>query len=461
MKTKFSNFTKAFILGDIIIFNIAFLLGFALRFFFNFVYIQSIYQRYIFLAFIFNALWVVLIYSNLHKNIRVLNLTRLILQPLSMIFLHALILGFILYATKGEFYSRKMLLYTYTFLSVLIISYRLFYYRRYYNKRMQGIDSINLVIIGYNEISKNLKNLIEKHPKYGFKILGFFTNKKVNDVNVLGKLEDLEWYLSKNKVDEVFCTLPLNRIEDIQEMMLTADSFLSRFRLVTNLGGIFNREIHIESLEQLSIFSFREEPLDNVENQIAKRFFDIIFSLIVIIFIFPWLFPILMILIKLESKGPVFFKQKRSGLNNRDFECLKFRTMFINDESGIKQAHKNDQRITKIGKILRITNLDELPQFFNVLFGEMSVVGPRPHMLFHTQKYRNIIRNYMVRHYVKPGITGYAQVKGFRGETKNDEDMIKRIEADIYYIENWSFFLDFKIILLTIVNMIKGEENAF
>ena len=195
--------------------------------------------------------------------------------------------------------------------------------------------------------------------------------------------------------------------------------------------------------------------------QVKKRFFDIVFSLMVTVFLLSWLVPIIAILIKLDSKGPVFFLQDRSGKNNQPFKCIKFRSLAVNKESDSKQVTKGDTRITKLGRFLRKSSIDELPQFFNVLKGDMSVVGPRPHMLKHTEEYSAIIMKYMIRHYQKPGVTGYAQVNGFRGEIKTEEQLIKRIEYDVWYIENWSIWLDLKIIIQTVVVTIKGQENAF
>jgi putative colanic acid biosysnthesis UDP-glucose lipid carrier transferase len=180
----------------------------------------------------------------------------------------------------------------------------------------------------------------------------------------------------------------------------------------------------------------------------------------VIIFILSWLFPVLALIIAIQSPGPIFFKQKRTGKDNIDFWCLKFRSMYVNKDSDRIQARFGDARITPIGRIIRKTSIDEFPQFFNVLFGNMSIVGPRPHMLRHTEEYSQIIKKYMVRHFVKPGITGLAQVKGFRGETTDPKMMHGRVKFDIFYIENWSFILDIKIIVLTVLNIVKGEKNA-
>ena len=204
----------------------------------------------------------------------------------------------------------------------------------------------------------------------------------------------------------------------------------------------------------------RKEPLEKIGNRLLKKLFDILFSLFVILFVFTWFFPILILMVKLSSKGPAFFRQKRSGEKNISFTCLKFRTMRVNKLSDELQAKKGDPRITKLGAFMRKTNLDELPQFLNVLVGQMSVVGPRPHMLKHTEQYSELINNYLTRHFVKPGITGWAQVKGYRGETKELIDMQKRVEYDIWYIENWKFLLDIKIIWMTVKNMLRGEKNA-
>jgi putative colanic acid biosysnthesis UDP-glucose lipid carrier transferase len=208
------------------------------------------------------------------------------------------------------------------------------------------------------------------------------------------------------------------------------------------------------------VLTIRQEPLESVMNRAIKRAFDIGFSLFMIIFIFPWLFPVFIILIKLSSNGPAFFTQIRSGRKNKEFLCYKFRSMNVNEEADTLQATAGDSRITKIGRFLRKTNLDELPQFFNVLAGHMSVVGPRPHMLKHTEEYSKLVDKFMVRGLVKPGITGWAQVSGYRGATQNLRMMLKRIRYDVWYIENWSLLLDIRIIFMTVVNMIRGDKNA-
>ncbi|MBK7944199.1 MAG: exopolysaccharide biosynthesis polyprenyl glycosylphosphotransferase [Flavobacteriales bacterium] len=217
----------------------------------------------------------------------------------------------------------------------------------------------------------------------------------------------------------------------------------------------------LEFLGGVPVSKLRKKPLDRQLNRRMKRAFDIVFSSAVILFIFTWLFPLLALAVKLSSRGPVFFKQKRLGRDNKEFTCWKFRSMRMNKEADVKQATKNDPRVTAVGRFLRKSNLDEMPQFWNVLLGHMSVVGPRPHPIRLNEQYRDIIDKYMVRHFVRPGITGWAQVNGFRGETSTPDLMERRVEMDIWYLENWSFWLDLKVVVKTVTNMLGKEKMAY
>jgi putative colanic acid biosynthesis UDP-glucose lipid carrier transferase len=234
-----------------------------------------------------------------------------------------------------------------------------------------------------------------------------------------------------------------------------------RFKFVPDFRMFVNRNIHVDIVESIPILSFRSEPLEDIVASSKKRLFDIMFSLFIIVFLLSWLVPLLAILIKINSRGPVFFVQLRSGKDNQEFRCFKFRTLKVNKDADSKQVTRDDSRFTKLGKFLRKTSLDELPQFFNVLLGDMSVVGPRPHMLKHTEDYSRLLDEYMIRHFVKPGVTGWAQVNGFRGEIKDKEQLRKRIEYDIWYLENWSLWLDIRVIFLTLYVTLKGDKNAF
>ncbi|MFD0791992.1 undecaprenyl-phosphate glucose phosphotransferase [Mucilaginibacter litoreus] len=267
-------------------------------------------------------------------------------------------------------------------------------------------------------------------------------------------------YAFEKGLNEVYISLPSTYHETTTQLQKEADKHGIRLKLIYNYDNTMQLPA-LTNLGNVPVLSLRKEPLDDISNVVTKRLFDILFSSLVIIMVLSWLYPIVAILIICESKGPVIFKQMRNGLNGRKFACYKFRSMRVNQLCDTIQAGKNDNRITTIGRFLRKTSLDELPQFINVLLGDMSVVGPRPHMLKHTEQYRTLIDNYMVRHYLKPGITGWAQVNGFRGETQTLMLMQKRVEHDIWYIENWSVSLDIEIICRTVINIFKGENNAF
>jgi putative colanic acid biosynthesis UDP-glucose lipid carrier transferase len=282
-----------------------------------------------------------------------------------------------------------------------------------------------------------------------------------NGLPILGRINESVIYAIDNNVSEIYSTVSPERNVHIYELAQHAETNFIRFKFVPDFRMFINRKVHIDFARNIPILSLRTEPLENVDSQIKKRCFDIVFSIIVIFFILSWLVPLIAILIKLDSKGPVFFTQLRSGKNNRPFLCYKFRSLMINNDAHNKQVTRDDDRFTRLGKFLRKSNLDELPQFFNVFRGEMSVVGPRPHMLRHTEEYSQMLNHYMIRHYVKPGVTGWAQINGYRGEIKKKKDLRGRIECDIWYMENWTMWLDMRVILLTIYKSVKGDENAF
>jgi len=334
--------------------------------------------------------------------------------------------------------------------------------------RAQGYNFRKVVIVGANATGERMNRILSKDLTYGYRIMGFFDNEIDSDTvlkaPVLGGFEDIENYLSSEKIDEMYVALHIEKIDVINRLTALCERYMVRIKYIPDFQQYTksNRvQITFYGNGNVPVLMLRKEPLEIPLYRIIKELFDFCFSLFVIVFIFPWLFPILILLIKANSPGPVFFVQERSGRDNESFPCYKFRTMYVNDAANKVQARQNDARITKVGSFLRRTSMDELPQFFNVLLGNMSVVGPRPHMLSHTEQYSELINNFLVRHYAKPGITGWAQVNGFRGETKELADMEGRVEHDIWYIENWSFLLDLKIIWLTVVNVFQGEKNAF
>lgn len=330
-------------------------------------------------------------------------------------------------------------------------------------KKREGFVS-KVVIIGYNSLSKRLVDYLEK-DEMNKEIVGFCENEEnVTEVSgypilssVAGTMEVCKQY----NVTEIYSTIAPEHNKQIYSLMQDADQNCIRFKIVPDLGFFINKKMHVDYLDGLPVMSLRHEPLEDINNVIKKRVFDVVVSFFVTVFVLSWLIPIIGLLIKLESKGPIFFIQPRSGKDNKDFMCLKFRSMTVNEASDTQQATRGDARVTKIGAFLRRTSLDEFPQFINVLKGDMSLIGPRPHMLKHTEEYSSLIDEYMVRQFLKPGITGWAQVNGYRGETSNVWQMQKRVEYDLWYLENWHLLLDMRILFMTVANTIRGEENAF
>lgn len=330
--------------------------------------------------------------------------------------------------------------------------------------RRKGYNFKKVIIVGAGKNGMELYRVMKDDISSGFNILGFFDdNLALKEIlpNFLGTTDQVEKFAEENDLDEIYCTLPGTNDEKILRLLNFSEKNMIRFYIVPEIFRNVKKSMVMEILESIPLLTIRREPLQAFYNRALKRAFDIVFSLFILCTIFPILYLVVGIMIKLSSPGPIFFKQKRTGLYGRDFECYKFRTMKVNAEADTMQAVKDDPRKTKIGNFLRKTNLDEFPQFINVLKGEMSVVGPRPHMLKHTEQYSVLIDKYMVRHLVSPGVTGWAQVTGYRGETKTLEQMEGRVKRDVWYIENWSFFLDLKIIVVTILNMCRGEKNAY
>ena len=330
--------------------------------------------------------------------------------------------------------------------------------------RRKGYNFKKIVIVGAGKNGMELYKVMKDDLSYGFNILGFFDdNQSLKSVlpNYLGMTNEVENFVLANDVDEIYCTLPGTNDEKIVRLLNFAEKHMIRFYIVPEFYRNLKKSLVMDVLESIPLMTVRREPLQAAYNRALKRAFDILFSTVILVTIFPILYIVVGIMIKLSSPGPILFKQKRTGLYGQDFRCYKFRTMKVNAQADSLQAVKDDPRKTKVGDFLRRTNLDEFPQFINVLRGEMSVVGPRPHMLKHTEQYSALIDKYMVRHLVKPGVTGWAQVTGYRGETKTLEQMEGRVKRDVWYIENWSFFLDLKIIVVTVINMFKGEKNAY
>lgn len=343
-------------------------------------------------------------------------------------------------------------------LFIAIFKFSLFFYLKEY-RIITGSNYRNAVIVGFTPEAIRLKDLFETRKDYGYRFLGFFSDKK-SSPNSTGSLSEIKTFVIENKVDEIYCSL--NEVSDnyLKDLIDFADENNKTIKFIPDTKEIFSKNLKIDYYDFFPVLSLKQTMLNEPAVKLFKRTFDIVFSLLVLVFILSWLCPLLAILIKIESKGPVFFKQGRPGMDENEFVCYKFRSMQMNKTTE-KEASKDDPRVTALGRFMRKTSIDELPQFLNVLLGDMSVVGPRPHLWIQNKEYGNKVKKYMIRHCVKPGITGLAQVSGFRGEITVERDMINRIKFDVFYIENWSLMLDLKIIFQTVVNIFKGDQKAY
>ena len=357
-------------------------------------------------------------------------------------------------------FSFRLLLFFigFSFLSITLFKALLFYYLKKYRIVLGG-NYRKVIIVGYTDSSKNLQNLFQTRLDYGYHFQGYFSDK-IKSKQIKGKVSQIQDFVLQNKIDDIYCALEELSDDQLKELVEFADYYKKTIKFIPESNQIYAKNLKIDYYEFFPILSLKRSPLNEQLLKFVKRLFDIVFSLLVILFLLSWLIPIVAILIKLESNGSIFFKQGRPGLDEKEFFCYKFRSMKINDKTE-ESVVKNDPRITKTGNFLRKTSLDELPQFFNVFLGEMSTVGPRPHLWSHNNEYQTKIRKYNLRLHIKPGITGLAQVKGFRGEIETDDEMVNRIKYDLFYIENWSLLLDIKIIVLTVINVFKGQEKAY
>ncbi len=332
--------------------------------------------------------------------------------------------------------------------------------------RFTGRDNARAVFVGSGVNLNMLYDDMTNDASAGYDVIGYFDDEPTESfgekLTMLGKIDDVVGWLAQHDVNYLFCNLPPRRAEEIQTIINYCENHLIHFYSVPNVRNYVHHRMRVQFIGNSLILALREEPLRSLQSRFFKRTFDIVFSLLVIVLLLWWMTILVALITTLTMPGPIFFRQKRNGRDNKEFTCLKFRTMVVNKDADKTQATKDDSRITRWGRFMRRTNIDEFPQFINVLIGDMSVVGPRPHMLKHNEEYKRLIDKYMVRFYCRPGITGWAQVTGSRGETKLVSQMEERIQKDIWYIENWTFMLDIRIILLTIYNMLGGEKgNAY
>jgi putative colanic acid biosynthesis UDP-glucose lipid carrier transferase len=399
-------------------------------------------------------------YTKFYSVYRYTHVSRLISLLLAQHFIFLLAyLSYFSIFKEGEIINNQFLIFLLILFFTTFFKFLIFYILKKY--RSGGKNYRNIILLGELSSAKKIKNLLKDKNDLGYRFFGFFSNKSHEDNNYLGPLKNFFSYIEENDIDEVYCdSSEISSSQLVRIQKFTEEKHLE-LRLIPENKAIYSKDFILEYFGTVPILKPRPLPFEKIETHIIKRSFDILFSILVCLFLLSWLLPFLWIIIRLDSKGPLFFKQKRDGINGSQFYCYKLRSMTINNEADVVSASKNDSRITKVGAFLRKNSIDELPQFFNVLLGEMSIVGPRPHINVQTKKYINEIDNYLIRNSIKPGITGLAQISGYRGEIIKKSDIENRVKLDIFYIENWSFFLDIKIIVQTFFNVFKKEEKAY
>lgn len=326
--------------------------------------------------------------------------------------------------------------------------------------RLKGGNRRKTVIIGHNDATKVLETFFLNKPIYGYNYVGYFTNKPSE--GKLGDFNEFFDFISGQNIDDIYCSISEFSNSDIKRLVTYANTHFKTLKFIPDSNQMLSSGFEVDYYDYFPVLTMPEIALNKNSNRLLKRSFDILFSITVVFCILSWLTPLLYLLLKLESKGAVFYIRERNGLDYKKFKCYKFRTLKANGNNGL-HVDVDDDRVTKIGRFLRRTSIDELPQFINVLKGDMSVVGPRPHMLAYNKAYSKQVDNVqlMARHRILPGITGLAQIRGFRGAIERDSDIIGRVKLDLFYIRNWSVLLDIKIIFKTLFGLFKGDAKAY
>lgn len=437
-----------FLLGDLIFLNLC--IYFSIR-----ITSSPIDSSAIYLLAFSNLTWFFLVLvSNPYNINKGWSVSKILRSQFVFIFIHLLVIIALIYFLK-QHYSVFQIVLIYLLFVPFFFSWKIVSY--YFRKLIAAeVPYKNYIIIGKNETGTEIRKYYMQNPELKYRFVTYFDD----DLSEFA-LEQIRNFCVKSEIHEIICCVQSVNNSSFKQLVSFGLDTLVKVRMIVDFKGPDRQSIPLDRFDNQKILDIAPIPLDRPQSQLIKRIFDLVFSSSFILLIMSWLLPIIAVIIKLDSKGPVFFVQLRSGQDNQPFKCLKFRSMKVNMDADQKQASKGDPRITKLGAFLRKSSIDELPQFFNVFKGNMSVIGPRPHMLKHTEEYSKLIQKFLGRHYVKPGITGLAQCMGYRGETRDLSDMENRVRLDRYYIENWTFWLDIKIIFLTIVSLLRGSDKAF
>lgn len=463
MNKQFKRYLQiSLILLDLIILNIAFFIP---KLLFGGRIVDNYFSAYLSFWLFMNSIWLILCFvSGTYVEKIIIHFETFTKRTLQVYILWMIAILFYLFFSREIQVSRFFILtFILSFAVGLFINRFLYVGIKSYFKSHDDLFN-KVIILGYNDTALKLASYFEEEA-INTNLIGFVENeeniKELTHYPILSGVDGLLQIAKDMDIQEIYSTYTPEQNEYIYSLMSDAEKECIRFKVVPNLSYFFSKPVIVDYIRDLPILSLRSEPLEDVGNRLKKRMLDVTVSLLVVIFILSWLIPLLGLLIIIESRGPIFFSQKRTGKNNQDFNCLKFRSMKPNKDSDSKQATKNDMRVTKIGKFIRKTSLDEFPQFINVLKGEMSLVGPRPHMVKHTNDYSKIVDQYMIRHFLKPGITGWAQINGFRGEITDPKQIKMRVANDLWYLENWNVWLDLRIMFLTVYRVFKGDKQAY
>ena len=427
---------------------------------------EIIYDKVVILSLIaawyFSSKWM-----NIYDDFRTLRFVDEFLLLVPLIAIQALLIIIYFFLEDDHLHARKFVFEYSCWLFAILVIKKYITKKIYQNLRTKGKNVRNLLIIGSNDLGMAFFDFIKSNNHFGYKVVGFIDSTKNDRLNGLykGQIDEIERIICENKADEIIIALPDFNKRQIDYIISIGEKKAIRTRIIPEYFKFNSNKFKMEMFGTFPMVTVRGEPLNQSHSRFAKRIVDILISLFFCIFVFSWLFPIVALLIKLDSSGNIFYIQERWGQDNKHFKFFKFRTMYVDSQLVVQgkfqQTTENDPRITKIGAFLRKTSIDELPQFLNVILGDMSIVGPRPHAVPHNMESQARINNYSIRHWVKPGITGWAQVNGLRGETKEFNLMRKRVEFDIWYIENWTPWLDAKIFTMTVYNFVKGDMMAY
>lgn len=436
---------SSFFFHDLLFFNLAILI--------TFQYIPSSSANIIYLLIYSSLAWLFLVLvSNPYAITKTWTLSMIVKSQLVFLFIHlCVVISLILFFKRSYTFAQVGLIY-FIFIPVFFLWKLIVFYVR---KIKTGKVVRYYLLIGKNEIADEIRKQYATDSSEQLRFAGQIDYQP--EQNIVNAIRD---FCDQHDVHQIFWCAPRASAQLLNDLINFGLESLIQVKIVVDNGSGSSHLLSVQEKE-LQTKQVSALPIDEPLNQAIKRSFDLLFGLLFVTLVLSWLLPLIAIIIKFDSKGPIFFVQKRNGLKNVPFGCIKFRTMVVNQEADTKQATKDDARITSVGKFLRKSSIDELPQFINVLKGEMSLIGPRPHPIKLNEKFAVHIQNLMARHYVKPGITGLAQCLGYRGETKDLADMENRVRLDRYYIEHWSFWLDIKIVFLTVVSLLRGSEKAY